>query len=102
MNATLFHLARAVVRLSDWLLEPRAALDAAQRTAPHPEPCTDPVYAVLDGDKRLSFVPTSDGRMAVFAADMEDFVAVSLDRSSVQALRRAITGYLVGTAASVR
>lgn len=100
-------LASAVLRAANWLMAPPTApttplLDLMD--APHPQPCLEPVWALPrdPGDPlALSLVPTSDG-LAVFAADLEDFVAAKLARSDVQDLFRALQRYLCDTAGVTR
>lgn len=79
-------------------------MDAEPEPAPHPEPCIEPAWK-LDRDPGhpvgLSFVPTRDGCMAVFACDTEDFVAARLTRDEVQALRFGLTTWLCDTAAVI-
>jgi hypothetical protein len=105
-------LACAVLRAADWLLRPPPSptvplfdLMDAPTGAPHPQPCIEPVWALHrePGDPlAFSLVPTADGRMALFAADLDDFVAAKLERADVQDLFRALQRYLRDTAAVIR
>jgi hypothetical protein len=102
-------LAVAALRAADWLLGPHRATPTVPlfdlMDKPHPQPCIEPVWALRrePGDPlAFSLVPTSDGRMAMFAADMEDFVAAKLERGEVQDLFRALQRYLRDTAAVIR